>query len=160
MAMIPAKCTCCGANITVDAAHEAGICPFCGTAFITEKVISNYNITNNINLSDGTIIISGPDTNNLLLRAQQYENVGDYEKACEYYNRILDIDANHKIAKEKLIELAQIYIGGTSISKTDFQNIKHMVVMGKKIDAVRTLRELTGLGLEEAKRFVNNIKQE
>lgn len=35
MAMIPAKCTNCGANIQVDKTKEAGICESCGTAFIT-----------------------------------------------------------------------------------------------------------------------------
>ena len=44
MAMIPAKCTNCGANIQVDKTKEAGICESCGTAFITEKAINNYNI--------------------------------------------------------------------------------------------------------------------
>ena len=50
--MVAAKCTQCGANITVDDTKETGICEFCGTAFITEKVVNNYNnvtnITNNI----------------------------------------------------------------------------------------------------------------
>ena len=47
MAMIPAKCTQCGANISVDDTKEAGICENCGTAFITEKAIINYNTVNN-----------------------------------------------------------------------------------------------------------------
>ena len=52
MPLIPAKCTQCGANIEVDSTHEAGICPHCGTAFITEKAVNNYyrqtNVTANI----------------------------------------------------------------------------------------------------------------
>ena len=44
MALTAAKCTNCGANIKVDETKEAGICEFCGTAFITEKVINNYDI--------------------------------------------------------------------------------------------------------------------
>ncbi len=49
MPLIPAKCTQCGANIKVDDSKDAGICEYCGTAFITEKAINNYNtyITNN-----------------------------------------------------------------------------------------------------------------
>lgn len=43
--LTPAICTQCGANIEVDASREAGVCKFCGTAFITEKAINNY-ITN------------------------------------------------------------------------------------------------------------------
>ena len=42
MPLVPAICTQCGAPIEVDNAKEAGICPRCGTAFITEKVINNY----------------------------------------------------------------------------------------------------------------------
>ena len=45
MSLVVAKCTQCGANIEVDPDKEAGICPNCGTAFITEKVIHNYTIT-------------------------------------------------------------------------------------------------------------------
>lgn len=43
MGMVAAKCTQCGANIQVDETREAGICPHCGTPFVTEKVINNYN---------------------------------------------------------------------------------------------------------------------
>lgn len=44
MSLVTAKCTQYGGNIGVDDTKEAGICKYCGTAFITEKVISNYNI--------------------------------------------------------------------------------------------------------------------
>lgn len=44
MGLIAAKCTECGANITVDESKEAGVCEFCGTAFSTEKAINNYKI--------------------------------------------------------------------------------------------------------------------
>lgn len=44
MAFVAAKCTQCGGSLQVDNSKDAGICPFCGTAFVTEKVIKNYNI--------------------------------------------------------------------------------------------------------------------
>ena len=53
MALVPAKCTQCGASIEVDPSQEAGICKSCGTAFITEKVIKNYNtfnVDNSVNI--------------------------------------------------------------------------------------------------------------
>lgn len=37
MALVPAICTQCGAQIEVDNTHEAGICKHCGTAFVIEK---------------------------------------------------------------------------------------------------------------------------
>ena len=43
MPFVAAKCTQCGATIEVDDTKEAGICKYCGTAFITEKAINNYN---------------------------------------------------------------------------------------------------------------------
>ena len=66
MALIPAKCTQCGANITVDNTKEAGICESCGTPFITEKVINNYTITNNIHA----------DVINIVAQKEEFEIVG------------------------------------------------------------------------------------
>ena len=88
--MKPAICTQCGANIEVDESHEAGICRYCNTAFVTEKVIQQYitkhetthNITNHI-----TKIIQGNEKDEgedfyqrglTFLRLEQYP---DAEKA-------------------------------------------------------------------------------
>ena len=59
MPLVAAKCTQCGANIEVDDTKEAGICKYCGTAFITEKAINNYNtyITNNNNFAGANVVI-------------------------------------------------------------------------------------------------------
>jgi len=46
MPFIQAKCTNCGANLKVDSAKEAAICEHCGSAFIVEKAINNYNTVN------------------------------------------------------------------------------------------------------------------
>ena len=64
MAMVAAKCTECGAAIEVDQSKEAGICPFCKTAFITEKVINNYvtnNVTNIGKVNIGTLNVQQRD---------------------------------------------------------------------------------------------------
>lgn len=57
MPLVAAKCTQCGANIEIDNTKEAGSCKYCGTAFITEKAINNYNtyITNNNNFVGGDV---------------------------------------------------------------------------------------------------------
>lgn len=60
MPLVAAKCTQCGANIEIDDSQEAGICKYCGTAFITEKAINNYKInaekvivnSENVNISN------------------------------------------------------------------------------------------------------------
>ena len=48
MPLVDAKCTNCGSILKVESSKEAAICEYCGSAFIVEKAINNYNITNNI----------------------------------------------------------------------------------------------------------------
>ncbi len=57
MALKPAICTQCGAQIEVDDSHESGICSQCGTAFVTEKVIQQN--VNNVNIENATIVQQG-----------------------------------------------------------------------------------------------------
>ena len=51
MPLIVARCTNCGGDIQVDSKKDAQICKYCDTAFIVEKAINNYNISNNITAS-------------------------------------------------------------------------------------------------------------
>jgi|GEM_PF-4948159 len=64
MALVAAKCPNCGGNLEVDASKEAGICPFCNTAYITQKAIVNYNtsIVNNNYINAEKIELSVPKT--------------------------------------------------------------------------------------------------
>ena len=62
MPLVNAKCTNCGATLTIDNNKDVAICQYCNSAFIVERAISNYNITNNINAS--VVNIYGNDTNN------------------------------------------------------------------------------------------------
>lgn len=100
MALIPAKCTQCGANIEVDASHEAGICKFCGTAFITEKAINNYNIQH------ATIINPGKNTDNLKKLGNDEYKKGNYSKAYDYFSEVLEINSDDAecIFKRNLID--------------------------------------------------------
>ena len=45
---VQAKCTNCAAHLEVDSSKDAAICPYCGTPYVVEKAIKNYNISNNI----------------------------------------------------------------------------------------------------------------
>lgn len=62
MALVPTICPNCGATIEVNSENETGTCKYCGTSFVTEKVISTqnfstvHNVTNNI-----TKVINGPE---------------------------------------------------------------------------------------------------
>ena len=60
MPFVQAKCTNCGGVLAVDDSLDAAVCPFCNTPYIVEQAINNYNITNNISVSNGgTVNIFG-----------------------------------------------------------------------------------------------------
>ena len=44
--LVPAVCTQCGGQLEVDPTQEAAVCKYCGTPFIVDKAIQNYNIQN------------------------------------------------------------------------------------------------------------------
>ena len=84
MGFIPAKCTQCGAEINVDDSMEAGICEYCGTAFVTEKVINNY-ITYDTDKS-------GSKIDNYLHLAQNALWADNGREAYNYAKKALEID--------------------------------------------------------------------
>ena len=42
------KCTSCGANIEVDVSQQAGMCSFCGNAYVVEHALQNVTIHSNV----------------------------------------------------------------------------------------------------------------
>ncbi len=95
MALVPAKCTQCGGNIEVDNTHEAGICKFCGTPFVTEKAIYNYNTTivNNNNFAGANITISNGDIENYRTLARRATSSSNGIDALQYYKKIVELNA-------------------------------------------------------------------
>ncbi len=93
MPLVNAKCTNCGGTLSVDASKEAAICDFCGSPYIVEKAIQNYNyhITNNISAQN--IIISGKgemEKERLLQNAKTNESFKEYDKALEIYGQVTE----------------------------------------------------------------------
>lgn len=92
MPLVAAKCTQCGANIEVDDTKEAGICKYCGTAFITEKAINNYNtyITNNNNFAGANVVVQGStdDVEQYITRAETFLKLNEYKQAYNIYKDI------------------------------------------------------------------------
>lgn len=160
MSLIAAKCTQCGANIEVDDSHETGICKYCGTPFITEKVINNYN--QNISIDNATINVQGDNIDNLLLRAQQFELEGDIEKAEEYYNKVLDIDINNASAQramESIRTQGTMMFNGVRVPADVTKRIESYCKSGEYVLAIKELRAATGAGLKEAKDEIDSIVQ-
>lgn len=99
MGFVAAKCTQCGANIEVDESKEAGVCKYCGTAFVTEKAINNYNTYTTNDYDGATInILNAINIEDLLELAQMAEAAGNWEEANQYYTRALEQAPNNKKA--------------------------------------------------------------
>ena len=91
MPLVNAKCTNCGGTLTVDASKEAAICDFCGSPFIVEKAIQNYNyhITNNITAQN--VIITGKgemEKERLLQNAKTQLDFKDYATARSIFQEV------------------------------------------------------------------------
>ena len=93
MGLIAAKCTQCGANIKVDDTKDAGICEFCGTAFVIEKAINNYKI------SADKVIVNSDNIN-----ISNY----DIESALEAINKLLNSEL-YDDAKKLIVQIIEKY---------------------------------------------------
>lgn len=91
MALVPAICIQCGAQIEVDDTHEAGICKYCGTAFITEKVINNYvtNVTNQIYAKEVRIV--DERSKELWRQLEAYDKMNDSQKRWKIITELSEI---------------------------------------------------------------------
>lgn len=108
MPLVAAKCTSCGAALTVDNSKEAAICESCGTPFIVEKAITNLIMGENNSVSIGTAVINiqggtyNPSTNNFLRQAEKLEQQGRFVEAVECYEKVLDLDYSNTIARNAI----------------------------------------------------------
>lgn len=98
--MEKAKCTECGAIISVNENKDAGICPYCNTAYVTKKAIQNYNIniTNNNNFDGSTIVVQGENEKNIQQLADRAYFAGNYSEAYNLYLQLLKLNPNNWIA--------------------------------------------------------------
>lgn len=108
MGLVAAKCPQCGANINVDEEKDAGICEYCGTAFITEKAINNYNTYVTNNYAGANINITGGNVDNLLKMAENAIEATNGSEALNYVNKALEIEPESSrawILKMKTVKL-------------------------------------------------------
>ena len=94
MALVAARCTQCNGEIEVDNTKEAGICRYCGTAFITEKAINNYNtyVTHNNNFAGAVININSRDCSKYVELADSAFKGNNWSECYRYASLALEID--------------------------------------------------------------------
>lgn len=132
MPLTQAKCTNCGAELEVDSAKDAAICPYCNSAYIVEKAINNYNVTNNIENSIVNIYSNSAqeksdfDIDGHTLKAY----IGESEIVDNIPSHILTIDNEAFKGNKKLIKV----IIPNSVKKIesnafeDCKNLKEIII--------------------------------
>ena len=122
MPLVPAICTQCGSPIEVDNAKEAGICPHCGTAFITEKVVNNY-VTNHVsNTTVSQTIVKNiygrekTEAEEYVARGLSFLGLGEYIKAAECFEKAVKSEPgnieHHILLYRALTFDFRLYYGG------------------------------------------------
>ena len=116
MSFVAAKCTQCGSSIEVDNSKDADVCSHCGTAFITQKAITNYNTYVQNNIQNATVNITGKNLDALRSLADELFSNEDYNSAVKYYTEIIESD--HLDYRSKfLFYLCKSY--GVTIDETE-----------------------------------------
>lgn len=83
--LVEIKCSNCGAKLTVDSNLRKATCFYCGAEFFIEREAVNVPILDK--------------QQRLLMQAQDFEKLGELEKAMDSYNQVLDIDFEDMEAK-------------------------------------------------------------
>lgn len=93
MAFEAARCKNCNGDIQVDVERKTGFCPYCGTKYITEDVINNYNTYNNYKIENATIKLNDEHSvENKLKNAEiNLSQFKDYKKAEQIFREVTEI---------------------------------------------------------------------
>ena len=89
MPLVQAKCTNCGANLEVENTKDAAICPYCGTPYVVEKAINNFNTVNHI--SAGVVNVYGANSADFVIRAGKLEKYNGAATEVVIPNNVITI---------------------------------------------------------------------
>lgn len=92
MPLVPAICTQCSASLKVDPNCESAVCQYCGTRFVTEKAINNYNITYETNIgnlsADAVYINDESSSDNRVKAGDTFIKLNNYTSAEEVFSKL------------------------------------------------------------------------
>lgn len=100
MPLVAAQCTNCGAALQVDNTKDAAVCQHCGSAFVVEKAIHNYEINNSYQIENANIVIN--DDKSFIKRLASAEDymyqLKEYDMAYAIFAEIESLaPGNHKV---------------------------------------------------------------
>jgi len=95
MALVAAKCTECGAAIQVEDTKDAGICNFCGTAFVTQKVINEHHTHITKHVTKNVFGQKGKSADDYCDNGETFLKLGDWDKAIEAFEQATTLEPSN-----------------------------------------------------------------
>ncbi len=168
MPLVAAQCTNCGAALQVDNSKDAAVCQYCGSAFIVEKAIHNYEINNTYKIENANIIVNDEKSfAKRMAAAEEYlYQLKEYKAAYDIFNEIESLaPTNYKVWYGKICSqtkdfnadvVADIVVNNRKAyesMKRDFNNVTATAVGEEKVEIRKKICEL----LEGAKTGVETL---
>ena len=120
MPFVKANCTNCNGTLKVDSTKDAWICEYCGSPFIVDKAINNYNITNNNTIHANTVNIYGGNSEDFVIRGGVLIKYNGSSTSAVIPNIVTHIGANSFAScyglKEVIIPNSVVEIGASAFS--------------------------------------------
>lgn len=153
------KCPSCGAAIECNAKETQGVCIHCGSKFLIREHMNNSTA-----IAGSAVDVNAVASNlgTLIKRGQEYEALGEHNKATKYYNEALDIDYGNKEARSGLARIKLVYAEAFISLKRyeDAQNIyqeiinsEHQVLVGEAQERLDTLNKLIAINYQSLKTY-------
>lgn len=137
-------CDICGGKL-VSQVGGIVVCDSCGLEFDKARLKEMIQEIQGTVKIEGAVKVEGiADTTNLIERAKEFVKQGDYIRANEYAERVLDIDVTNEEAK--IIKFNR-----------DMKLIMEYIKAGVFINPIILFREHTKIGLKEAKDAINLV---
>ncbi len=161
MPLVPALCPQCGATLEVNPDSEAAVCKFCNTPFITEKAVTNYNVSynttnvsnnttvNNISNSEVHIHQNSEDAQTMLEKIKAQLKRGNTDVAYNKLEKLQEMFPEDYRTDEAEL-LYELNIGVDYISRSDYK----IPALSEKLFA------LSQSNREVAKKYAQQIQEE
>lgn len=125
MPFVAAKCTNCGAVLSVNNTKDAWICNYCQTPFIVEKAINNYHVTNYNNINANTVNFYGGKESDFVIRGGVLEKYNGESENVVIPDNVVKI--GHRVFSDLPITSVKIPDSVKEICDCAFQGCGYLI---------------------------------
>ena len=147
MAWTQGKCESCGGILAVDSSLKTATCPFCGSTYVIQDAINNYNTNIKIDSLHADVVNVSDETSaeGRLRAADAYMKMGKFQEAEMEYKNVTVLTPQNYLGWLGLIEAKSLNYTRRLVSKSDFKiyddYVKSVKALAGKDTADITLRK-------------------